>query len=382
MGLGDVSDKRHPETGARQRGDDASTASPRATSPRTGATPRTPRPAPSGWPPRSRCPAPWPATAPVARPGTHDIAVLHPQGRIEVQVELAERRRRGRRHAGVAGAHRPQDPAGRSPPARLRLLHAARTGRHRRGNGRGGAVPRRPVTIIVPTAAGGANDAIARAVARRLGPRLGRTVTVDNRSGAHGSVASEYVARARPDGHTLLLGYIATHAHAPRAAGPRLRPRHRLRTRRAHRLLPHRAGHHGGEPVTDRRRARRPARRRAERLPLRLGGRRHRTALRRRTVQARTPGSTCAGLTYARILPRAQRHRERTHAGHVRQPVQRQALDRQRTAPGPRRRGPGPAARATGRAHPARGGHRRRRGHPVVRAVRARRAPRHRSSAG
>ena len=67
----------------------------------------------------------------------------------------------------------------------------------------------------MPTSAGGANDAIARAIARRLGPRLGQTVTVDNRSGAHGSIASEYVARARPDGHTLLLGYIATHGMNP-----------------------------------------------------------------------------------------------------------------------------------------------------------------------
>jgi tripartite-type tricarboxylate transporter receptor subunit TctC len=75
--------------------------------------------------------------------------------------------------------------------------------------------PSRPVTIIVPTSAGGANDAIAHTVARRLGPGLGRPVTVDNRSGAHGSIASEYVARAHPDGHTLLLGYVATHAMNP-----------------------------------------------------------------------------------------------------------------------------------------------------------------------
>ena len=67
----------------------------------------------------------------------------------------------------------------------------------------------------MPTSAGGANDTIARAIARRLGPRLGQTVTVDNRSGAHGSIASEYVARARPDGHTLLLGYVATHGMNP-----------------------------------------------------------------------------------------------------------------------------------------------------------------------
>ena len=67
--------------------------------------------------------------------GTHDIAVLHPQGRIDVQVELGSADGTGRRHAGVVGAHRPQDPAGRSPPARLRLL--------RRRPGSGGRPGRR-----------------------------------------------------------------------------------------------------------------------------------------------------------------------------------------------------------------------------------------------
>jgi tripartite-type tricarboxylate transporter receptor subunit TctC len=62
------------------------------------------------------------------------------------------------------------------------------------------AFPHRPLTIIVPTSAGGANDAIARAIARRLGPCLGQTVSVDNRSGAHGSVASEYVPAPSPTG--------------------------------------------------------------------------------------------------------------------------------------------------------------------------------------
>jgi tripartite-type tricarboxylate transporter receptor subunit TctC len=67
----------------------------------------------------------------------------------------------------------------------------------------------------VPTPAGGANDAIARTVAARLGPILGRAVVPDNRTGAHGSIAAEYVARAVPDGHTLLLGYTATHGINP-----------------------------------------------------------------------------------------------------------------------------------------------------------------------
>ena len=77
------------------------------------------------------------------------------------------------------------------------------------------AFPERTITIVVPTAAGGGNDAIARTVADKLGPLLGQSVIVDNRAGANGVIASEHVMRAKADGHTLLLGYIATHAMNP-----------------------------------------------------------------------------------------------------------------------------------------------------------------------
>jgi tripartite-type tricarboxylate transporter receptor subunit TctC len=77
------------------------------------------------------------------------------------------------------------------------------------------AFPTKTITIVVPTAAGGGNDAMARTIAQKLGPLLGQTVIVDNRAGANGSIASEYVARATPDGHTLMLGYIATHSMNP-----------------------------------------------------------------------------------------------------------------------------------------------------------------------
>ena len=77
------------------------------------------------------------------------------------------------------------------------------------------AYPDKTITIVVPTAAGGGNDAMARTIAQKLGPLLGQTVIVDNRAGANGSIASEFVARAAPDGHTLMFGYIATHAMNP-----------------------------------------------------------------------------------------------------------------------------------------------------------------------
>jgi hypothetical protein len=77
------------------------------------------------------------------------------------------------------------------------------------------AFPSKTITLVVPTAAGGGNDAMARTIAQKLGPLLGQTIIIDNRAGANGSIASEFVARATPDGHTLMFGYIATHGMNP-----------------------------------------------------------------------------------------------------------------------------------------------------------------------
>jgi tripartite-type tricarboxylate transporter receptor subunit TctC len=77
------------------------------------------------------------------------------------------------------------------------------------------AFPTKTITIVVPTAAGGGNDAMARIIAQRMAPILGATVIVDNKPGANGSIASEAVAKAAADGHTILFGYVATHAMNP-----------------------------------------------------------------------------------------------------------------------------------------------------------------------
>ena len=77
------------------------------------------------------------------------------------------------------------------------------------------AFPSKTIAIVVPTAAGGGNDAMARTIGQKLAPLLGQTIIIDNRAGANGSIASEFVARAVPDGHTLMLGYIATHSMNP-----------------------------------------------------------------------------------------------------------------------------------------------------------------------
>ena len=173
------------------------------------------------------------ASGTVAREGSRALVVLHPAGRIELEVEIAgqgvaaEIRRaslvrtarkilQGELHVPDYVFSRPLEGDSMKTliaPALVASLAGAALAPALAADP--APFPSKTLTLVVPTAAGGGNDAMARTIAQKLGPKLGQTIIIDNRAGANGSIASEFVARATPDGHTLMLGYIATHGMNP-----------------------------------------------------------------------------------------------------------------------------------------------------------------------
>ena len=75
--------------------------------------------------------------------------------------------------------------------------------------------PQRPIRLVVPYAAGGSTDTVARIVGARLGERLGQQIVVDNRTGANGDIGMTIVAKAPADGYTWCWVTLPTSASAP-----------------------------------------------------------------------------------------------------------------------------------------------------------------------
>lgn len=95
------------------------------------------------------------------------------------------------------------------------VLTAAAIGLYAQPGAAEDAYPSQPVTIVVPFAAGGGVDVLTRFLAERLNDSLGQPVVIENRTGAGGAVGSALVAKAAPDGYTLLMGTSGTHAINP-----------------------------------------------------------------------------------------------------------------------------------------------------------------------
>jgi 2-methylaconitate cis-trans-isomerase PrpF/tripartite-type tricarboxylate transporter receptor subunit TctC len=226
MGLGDVSTSVVPKPVVASRGDDANSITSRYFTPR-------------------RCHASHAVTGAIgvatayalpgtvisseaSPPGVRSISVLHPQGRIEVEVTVAGvgDEARVQRAALVRTARKIFQGELHLPPyvfsertegdkAMKRWIAPAMAAVMAAAAPHAMAYPDKTITVVVPTAAGGGNDAMARTIAQKLGPLLGQTMIIDNRAGANGAIASEFVARAAPDGYTLMFGYIATHSMNP-----------------------------------------------------------------------------------------------------------------------------------------------------------------------
>ena len=138
--------------------------------------------------------------------GFHRVAVAssqaYPSKPVRFVVPFAE--------GGTSGLVSPSFDEG---PARGKDVRAA--GFHRVAVASSQEYPSKPVRFVVPFAPGGGNDIVGRIMASVLSEELGQQFVVDNRPGAAGNIGVEIVARAQPDGHTVLVGNVSTNAINP-----------------------------------------------------------------------------------------------------------------------------------------------------------------------
>src|SRR5712691_10984215 len=83
------------------------------------------------------------------------------------------------------------------------------------GNATAQPFPSKPIRVVIPFVAGGSSDIVGRAIASKFQEILGQPGVVENKPGANGSIAAEYVAKAEPDGYTILVGSIGVFSINP-----------------------------------------------------------------------------------------------------------------------------------------------------------------------
>ncbi|NYT84589.1 Bug family tripartite tricarboxylate transporter substrate binding protein [Pollutimonas harenae] len=101
----------------------------------------------------------------------------------------------------------------------MKLLHVATLAAAIAAGPAYAAFPEKPVHLVVPLAPGGTTDIVSRLLAEKMQQALGQPIVIENRAGAGGTIASNYVANATPDGYTILMGTVGTMAVAPAMYG-------------------------------------------------------------------------------------------------------------------------------------------------------------------
>ncbi len=197
--------------------------------------------------------------------------------------------------------------------------------------------PSKPINLVVPFAPGGSTDVVARIIAAKMSENMGTQVIVENRAGAGGGVGAAAVAKATPDGHTILMATISTHTLNPLMAKTRLFDP--IKDFRADLAARHRAERASRASLTRREQcagADRAPEEGAGQAQLRLLGQRHAAPCLGRAVQAHDRHRHAAH-SLSRRRAGHERPRRRPGEDHVRQPAALRAADPRRHDQGARR---------------------------------------------